>query len=115
MTEVTDDAVHTMIMLDMEVRKKIREEIISMVKTPRDDDEKAFAAELIRHAQAARDEQLMRAQREMQQQMVEARQAALENYQSSFEQKRLSYPSGTDNSGYTGGMLGGIFGTKFPF
>jgi len=55
-SEIDDEATNTMIMLDMEVRKKIRRELMDMIVNPQNDDEKYFVREIINAAR--REEQL---------------------------------------------------------
>jgi|SRR6056297_2172369 len=55
-SEIDDEATNTMVMLDMEVRKKIRRELMDMIVNPQDDDERYFVREIVNAAR--REEQL---------------------------------------------------------
>ena len=55
-SEIDDEATNTMIMLEMEVRKKIRRELMDMIVNPQDDEERYFVREIVNSAR--REEQL---------------------------------------------------------
>lgn len=65
MEEVSNkEAANTMIMLDMEVRQKIREVILDMVTEPKDEEERNFVETIIASAENARHQRIIREQTE---------------------------------------------------
>jgi len=120
--EITEDAVDTMIMLDMEVRKKIREEIIGMIRNPQTDEERQFSASLlteIREAEMNRQKDMMR---QMEQMKAQAYQRQLQEhlykqdlYQRDHMLDAYGKTSEQDNSSAPGSFLGSIGGKIWPF
>jgi hypothetical protein len=72
--EIDNEAVDTMIMLDMEVRKKIRSVLLDMVRNPQDVEEESFVMEVVSAAERRqRSMEVERARRELKMTQVYAR------------------------------------------
>lgn len=58
--EVDEEATNTMIMLDTEVRKKIRQELIGMVLNPQSDVERTLVSDIVNAAHRVHQREQMR-------------------------------------------------------
>ena len=110
--EIDKEAVDTMVLLDMEVRAKIRAVLLDMVKNPQDEEERAFVDEIVVAAQARHQMAQMRAL----QQAYEQQQAYAQHH--AYAQPRNSAQAQTKvprapTTTTKPSMLAGVFGSMF--
>jgi len=106
-SEIDDEATNTMVMLDMEVRKKIRRELMDMIVNPQDDEERYFVREIVNAAR--REEQLAHMRQTYE--AMQSQQRTMQTYKD-VRGNQLSQVW-VDEASSLGSQKTGIFGKMF--